>query len=309
MGLGDQELQKNKKPVEIKVTRDAEDVVKGPNVAFMIERPSELNEISEYEMKKTMSNPLVNREAKRRREEGGIEDGIEAEINYYAELAEKTPHEFIDQAKKAWVSGEMDKLQKQAEERQAVEEQERKVREEQKRLEEERKAREEQERKERERLFVEDNLFMTERRLGVHLPAKTALSLKYESKFSDSVSDKKRKEKQKNKKSRLYQKLQNEKLLKANIALDKNEDIAGVLLGVRDGDDYELQALSAMGKQAPHILLALIDHAIKTVAKELGDDARVIVSPTAPRSMELLEQLTGGAYYTVGETDMYTYEI
>ncbi|MBR6390557.1 MAG: hypothetical protein IKS16_04355 [Lachnospiraceae bacterium] len=233
MGQGDQELQKNKKPVEIKVTRDAEDVVKGPNVAFMIDRPSELNEISAYDVKKAMNNRLVTREAKRRVEEGGFG----ADIDYYAELAEKPLHEFIDQAEKNWVSGEMEKLQRQAEERKAREEQERKER--QAREEEERKereAREEQarkdreareeknrtERKERERLFIEENLHMTERRLEVHLPAKTALALKYESKFSSSISDKKRKEKQKNKKSRLYQKIQNENLLKAEIAKEQN---------------------------------------------------------------------------------------
>ncbi len=93
------------------------------------------------------------------------------------------------------------------------------------------------------------------------------------------------------------------------VALDDKEDIAGVLLGICDGNEYELQALSAMGNQAPRILLALIDHAIDVVARELGEEVRIIVSPVAPRSMELLEQLTGGAYYTIGETDMYTYEI
>ena len=243
MAKGDLELQKNKKPVEIKVTRDAEDVVQGPNVAFMLERPAELNYTSEIDAKKIVNNPLVNREAKRRKAEGGLD----AEMEYYVEMADKSTHEIIDQAEKNWISGEMEKLQKKAEERRkeeeriAREEQERKEREEQERLEreeqerleeerkaaeaEERKVREEKERKERkerERLYVEDNLHMTERRLSVHLPEKTALSLKYESKFSYSVNDKKRKEKQKNKKSRLYQKLQNARLLKSNITQEHN---------------------------------------------------------------------------------------
>ncbi len=68
MSKGDLELEKKKKPVEIKVTRDAEDVVKGPNVAFMIERPPELNVFSEQETTKVMENPLVRREIERRKQ-------------------------------------------------------------------------------------------------------------------------------------------------------------------------------------------------------------------------------------------------
>ena len=93
------------------------------------------------------------------------------------------------------------------------------------------------------------------------------------------------------------------------ITTDKNADITGMLLGESIDGNYELHALSAMGDQAPHILLALIENAIDAVRSAMGEDARVVISPVASRSMELLEQLTGGAYYTVGETDMYTYEI
>lgn len=232
MPKGDLELQKNKKPVEIKVTRDAEDVIQGPNVAFMMDRPPELNAVSEKQVNSMLNNPLVNREMKRRRAEGG-DDAV---MDYMLDIAGQNTHEVIDRAEKNWVSGEMEKLQKQAEERREEErkeqerleaerkEQERleEERKEQERLEEERKARREQELKERERLHIQYNLNMTGNRLEVHLPEKTALSLKYESKFSNSISDKKRKEKQKNPKSRLYQKLRNEELLKENIAKEQN---------------------------------------------------------------------------------------
>lgn len=93
------------------------------------------------------------------------------------------------------------------------------------------------------------------------------------------------------------------------VTTDRNGDITGMLLGESIDGNYELQALSAMGDQAPHILLALIENAIDAVRSAMGEDVRVVISPVASRSMELLEQLTGGAYYTVGETALYTYEI
>lgn len=93
------------------------------------------------------------------------------------------------------------------------------------------------------------------------------------------------------------------------VALDKNEDITGMLLGTcnKDRAEYEFRVLSAMGRQAPHILLELIDHAATAVSREMGEDTRIIVSPVSMRSTELLEQITDGAYIKVGETAFYTY--
>ncbi|MCR4596259.1 MAG: hypothetical protein K5673_05710 [Lachnospiraceae bacterium] len=72
----------------------------------MIERPPELTATSEFEEKKVLNNPLVNREAKRRKAEGGFD----AEFEYYEQMVGTSTHEIIDQAEKNWVSGEMDKL-------------------------------------------------------------------------------------------------------------------------------------------------------------------------------------------------------
>lgn len=92
-------------------------------------------------------------------------------------------------------------------------------------------------------------------------------------------------------------------------ALDKSEDITGLLLGTcnKDRSEYEFRVLSAMGKQAPRILRELIDHAAAAARREMGEDARIIVSPVAQYSMNLLEQITDGAYIKVGETALYTY--
>ena len=197
MGQGDLELQKNKKPVEIKATRDAEDVVRGPNVAFMIQRPMELDVHSQREYTGVMNNPLVNREMKRRRQAGGEE----AEWDYQMQIIGQNPHEVLDQAEKNWVSEGLEKLTQKAEENRRAEqerlrkeeqerkerellEKERKEREERERLEKERKERLEKEHRARERLYIEDNLNMTYERLSVHIPAETVLSLKYSSRFS-----------------------------------------------------------------------------------------------------------------------------
>ncbi|MCR4596258.1 MAG: hypothetical protein K5673_05705 [Lachnospiraceae bacterium] len=89
---------------------------------------------------------------------------------------------------------------------------------------------------------------MTVKRLEVHLPAKTALSLKYESKFSSSISDKKRKEKQKNKKSRLYQKLQNERLLKENIAQENTKVLERAAELITKDDDISAEDFNDMAQ-------------------------------------------------------------
>ena len=93
------------------------------------------------------------------------------------------------------------------------------------------------------------------------------------------------------------------------VALDKNEDICGMLLVERTGFGCEIKALSAMGKNVPITLYALIENALDNANKVLGEDGRIIISPVASHSMELFEQLTGGAYITVGETAVYTYDI
>ncbi|MBR6390558.1 MAG: GNAT family N-acetyltransferase [Lachnospiraceae bacterium] len=93
------------------------------------------------------------------------------------------------------------------------------------------------------------------------------------------------------------------------VALDKQEDISGLLLGIRKGSEYELQTLSAMGEQTPRILLALIAHALGKAAHVLGNEGRIIVSPVTSTSMKLFDQITGGAYIMVGETVLYTYTI
>ena len=92
-------------------------------------------------------------------------------------------------------------------------------------------------------------------------------------------------------------------------ALDKQENIVGLLLGTRKGSEYEFQTLSAMGEQAPRILLALIDHALGKAADVLGNEGRIIVSPVSASSMNLFDQITEGAYIMIGETVLYTYTI
>ena len=225
MSKGDLNLEINKKPVEIQMPREAEDIKLNRNVDLLMERPAELNVVSEHDFSKVLNNPLVNREMKRRKAEAG-ED---AEWNYQKEMVDQSLHEIVNKAEKNWVATEMDKLTERAEKRR---EQERRQKEEQERLEQEHKEQEEQAKqkrrerelveKKREKLFVDDNLILAPKRLQVHMPEKTALSLKYSEKFSNSIGDKKRKEKQRNKKSRLFQKLKNVELLNNNIVAANN---------------------------------------------------------------------------------------
>ena len=93
------------------------------------------------------------------------------------------------------------------------------------------------------------------------------------------------------------------------VAIDNNKDIVGMLLGIRSQMGYELQFLTAVGKQTPRILLSLIQHVTDAVAEELGEDGAIIISPPNDSSMKIIEQITGGAYITVGETSLYTCEL
>ncbi len=93
------------------------------------------------------------------------------------------------------------------------------------------------------------------------------------------------------------------------VALDKNEDIVGLLLGVRSGKGYELLILSAFGERTPGILLALIEHSMEVARQQLDEDDMVIIRPLQKQSQGLLEHLTGGDYITLGETVQYSYEV
>ncbi len=93
------------------------------------------------------------------------------------------------------------------------------------------------------------------------------------------------------------------------VALDKNMDIVGMLLGVRSEKGYELKVLSAIGKYAPNILYALVNLAAEIGRMRLGEDTMVFCRPEQKDTLGLLEYISGGKYETVGETVQYTYEV
>ena len=91
------------------------------------------------------------------------------------------------------------------------------------------------------------------------------------------------------------------------VLLDKNQDIVGLLLGIRSGQEYEVRTLSALGKYASNVLYAIIDQAIIAGRKIMGKDAMIIVKPEHQQSMELLEHISSGEYLRLDEDVQYKY--
>ena len=91
-------------------------------------------------------------------------------------------------------------------------------------------------------------------------------------------------------------------------AFDTKEDLIGMLLVSKGEKAYEVEALSARGKDAPHVLYALIEKAIAVSAKEIGDKL-VMLRPETPQHLELFKRVTEGAYITLGETAVFTFDL
>ena len=218
MGKGDLELQKNQQMH----FQDAEDVINGPDIAQMMDRPVELD----YKDPKTamhgVRDSLVNREIKRRVKKDET-DTFKFEMN----LVMKNPDAVTEENEKKWVREEMDKLIKKSEKKHILpveakpEEQVNIIKEDADK--EKKKQRAENQTKEnsaRIRLLANDTWDLSGERLNVKIPKNTVLKLSYGSAFSSRLSDKKRSEKKKNVKSRLYQKVKNAQLLRENIQID-----------------------------------------------------------------------------------------
>ena len=221
MGKDSPELFKRREPVEIKVTKDAEDIIRKDFVADKIDRPYELNVVKQEDVNKMMNNPLVSREIRRRE----LEDSDDGEA-FLLKLTDHNPHDVIEQAEKKWVGDSMERILNDAKKRKEDKEKA-KQEEEIRKREEELKIREAEEKRKKEvekdlqkkrlTLFTHDNLKFSESRLNVNIPEKTALLTGFGKKFKNSISDKKRRDKKRNKKSRLYQKIKNEENLNNNI--------------------------------------------------------------------------------------------
>ena len=93
------------------------------------------------------------------------------------------------------------------------------------------------------------------------------------------------------------------------VAFDDKNEVTGIILIINTDEMYQLISLSATGENPANTLYELISHSLNKAVLTLGNDARIIVSPTSVSSADLLEHVTDGAYVRIGSTVKYTYDI
>ena len=237
--MGEQQL--HKKPETIHITREAEDVF-AQNRKFSLDPFAPQDMVSNNTLKDEKANPLIKRELMLRMQSALKSDGEDTTLTKMIQDLDAGKYfDAEEMAEKQWISRSMDSyVQKQEELR--IRQQKEKEREEKRKAHEERKKKRNEE-AEKKRLINERkdmevfakehslrknsdrlNKMINEARYSLgrskevyrlgYIPSKKLMVKDYKRTFSNKVNDRKRAEKKKNKRSRLFQKIKNEELLK-----------------------------------------------------------------------------------------------
>ncbi len=221
----EQQKQQNKSMEPIRVTREAEDYMPSRNIEL---QPLEMGEMqqSDRTISDEKANPLIKRELMRRMNSAIHSDKADPEMN--AMLNDINENNFVSleqRAEKSWVSTQMKEYQQRIEARNEAARQE--------------ELRRQQEKQQYEREHTTDvnseslqrSIDKARQKLGrkaaeksrlEHVPERSLLMKEYKGKFSDRIDMRVRKEKQTNRRSRLFQKQRNK--LDLQNALERSEN-------------------------------------------------------------------------------------
>lgn len=93
------------------------------------------------------------------------------------------------------------------------------------------------------------------------------------------------------------------------IAIDQEGRIKGLLLGAKTQMGYEVLNLSAIGKDAPYIMYAILANARDAAKEQLKDSTMIIFSSVSHSILQIIDHVSGGAYITLGKTQFFVYQV
>ncbi len=93
------------------------------------------------------------------------------------------------------------------------------------------------------------------------------------------------------------------------IAIDQEGRIKGLLLGAKTQMGYEVLTLSAIGKDAPYIMYAILANARDAAKEQLKDSTMIIFSSVSHSILQIIDHVSGGAYITLGKTQFFVYQV
>ena len=93
------------------------------------------------------------------------------------------------------------------------------------------------------------------------------------------------------------------------IAIDQEGSIKGLLLGAKTQMGYEVLTLSAIGKDAPYIMYAILANARDAAKEQLKDSTMIIFSSVSHSILQIIDHVSGGAYITLGKTQFFVYQV